>query len=88
MIVTGENAHETFSLDKCFHEVRVGPRVFAVVVAVADVTLITDQLFVQTWPSCGIRFTVLIRAGSVRWDVYEGETRDDTTLLLVDGVAR
>lgn len=42
MIVTRENTHEAFGLDKRFHKSGVGAGVVAVIITVADVTLMTD----------------------------------------------
>lgn len=86
MIVTGKDTQETLTLDKCSHKVRVSARVLAAVFAITDIALMADKLFVETRSGCCIGLTVLVRASRVRWNVHKCKARDDTTLLLVDGV--
>lgn len=85
--MTGKHTQEALSLHKCFHKVSVGAGVVAVAVVIADIALVADKLLIETRSSRCIGLGVLVCACGVRWDMHECKTWDDTTLLLVDGIA-
>lgn len=87
MIVTREDAHQALGLDKRFHKDRVGAAVIAIIIAVAYITLMTDHLFIKTRCFRRVATSVLEGSSGMNRDVYESQTRNNTALLLTDGVA-
>lgn len=86
MIVTRKDAHKTFGLDKRLHEGRVGTAVITVIVAVADVTLMSNELFIESRCCFRVTTAILVSSSRVDWDVYKSQTGNHTILLLADGI--
>jgi hypothetical protein len=87
MVVAGKNRHEPVGLDERLHKRYVRTIVLAVfALIVANVTLISYALFINTRIGISRVAIVLERPCCINRDVYESHTWNGAAILLAEGI--